>query len=260
MTPQDKPLHGAPFPPTRLHWKLYIAELAGTAILVWVGVSVVIVMFGEGSPLPSLLPSLSARRFVTGALFGSVGALVTISAIGRISGAHLNPAVTLAFWLEGKMTWRDAVSYGLAQVLGGIVGSLPLLAWGAMGRSIEFGVTLPGQGIPAWMALLGETGVTFLFVLAIFTIAAHPSTRRFTPLSIPVLFSLLVWAEASISGASANPARSLGPALIAAIARDQWIYVVGPLLGAALAIGFMKLQIPGWPRVSVARLFHFHLG
>ncbi len=91
MTPPDCPLRGDPYPPRRLHPALYAAEFAGTALLVGVGVSVVIAMFGHGSPLPDLLPGAGLRRFLTGALFGSVAALVAVSALGRISGAHLIP-------------------------------------------------------------------------------------------------------------------------------------------------------------------------
>lgn len=135
---RDRPLHGAPFPPTRLHPTLYMAEFIGTAVLVLVGVSVVILMFGEGSPGSRLIPSKGLRLFLTGGLFGSVGALIAVSPIGRISGAHINPAVTLAFWLEGMLAWRDAAFYILAQFAGSVVGAMPLLAWGPtcpLGRS-----------------------------------------------------------------------------------------------------------------------------
>ena len=259
MTPPDRPLRGNPFPRRRLHPALYAAEFAGTALLVGVGVSVVIAMFGQGSPLPDLLPSAGLRRFLTGALFGSVAALVAVSALGRISGAHLNPAVTLAFWLEGKLAWRDAAFYVVAQFAGGVAGALPLLGWGAMGRSVSFGATLPGAGVSPWTALLAEAGVTGLFIVTIFITAAHPRTRRFTPLTVPVFFSILVWLEAPISGTSANPARSVGPALIADVIRDQWIYFAGPCLGAALAVICFRLEIAGLRRVTAARLFHFHL-
>lgn len=257
--PRDRPLHGAPFPRTRLHPRLYAAEFVGTLLLVAVGVSIVIAMFGQGSALSTLLPSVGQRRFLTGALFGSVAALIAFSPIGRISGAHLNPAVTLAFWLEGKLLWRDAALYVVAQLAGGLAGALPLLAWGAEGRSVGFGATLPGAGVASWEAVLGEAGVTGALILAMFTAAAHPRTRALTPLTIPVVFSVLVWLEAPISGASANPARSLGPALVAGVTDDLWVYVLGPCLGAGLAVGLLRLRLGGLRRVSVARLFHFHL-
>jgi aquaporin Z len=255
----DKPLCGAPFPPTRLHPRLYWAEFIGTAVLVYIGVSIVIAMFGQGSPMIALLPSPGLRRLLTGALFGSVGALIALSWVGRVSGAHINPAVSVGFWLEGMLVWRDAVGYVLAQVAGGIVGALPLLMWGSMGQSVSFGITQPGEGDSVWEALLGEAGGTFMFLLIILTVAAHPRMRPLTPLTLPVVFGLLAWLEGPLSGASANPARSLGPAVIANVWRDQWIYVVGPCLGAVFAVGVLRLRPAGVRRVAAARLFHFHL-
>lgn len=255
---RDRPLHGDPFPPSRLHPALYVAEFIGTALLVFLGVSVVILMFGQGSPGSKLIPAEGLRLFLTGGLFGSVGALIAVSPIGRISGAHINPAVTLAFWLEGKLAWRDAALYILAQFAGSVVGAVPLLAWGHMGRSVAFGATQPGPDVPVWFAILGEAGVTFLLILAILTTAAHLRTRRFTPLVLPAIMSLLVWLEASISGASANPARSFGPALVAHVPLEPWIYIVGPSLGSVLYAGLVRIEAVRLPRATAARLFHFH--
>jgi aquaporin Z len=256
----DRPLHGSPSPPARLHPRLYLAEFVGTALLILVGISIVILMFGQGSPGSRLIPSEGMRRFLTGGLFGSVGALIAISPIGRISGAHVNPAVTLAFWLEGKLAWRDAAFYVIAQFAGSIVGAVPLLIWGHMGQSVFFGVTQPGAGVSVWVALLGETVATFLLILTIFTTAAHPWAQRFTPFTIPAVLSVLVWLEAPVSGASVNPARSFGPALVADVSTGLWIYMVGPCLGAVLYVCFVRLEAIRLPRVTVARLFHFHPG
>ncbi len=252
-------MHGDPFPPSRLHPTLYLAEFIGTALLVLLGVSIVILMFGQDSPGSRLIPAEGLRLFLTGGLFGSVGALIAVSPIGRISGARINPAITLAFWLEDKLAWRDAGCYVLAQFAGGAVGAAPLLAWGDMGQSVAFGATQPGPGVPGWAAMLGEAAVTFLLILAILTTAAHPRTRRFTPLVMPAVLSLLVWLEAPISGASANPARSFGPALVANVPVAPWIYMVGPSLGAILYVCLVRLEAVRLPRVTVARLFHFHV-
>jgi aquaporin Z len=253
----DHPLHGRPVPYNRLHPRLYLAEAAGTALLVCFGLSMVIVFFGDGSALARLLPSAALRRLLAGACFGTVGALITISPLGRVSGAHLNPAVSFAFWLEGKLAWRDSVGYVLSQLLGAVLGACALPLWGAMGRSIDYGATTVGRGVSVWIALGGEVLATLALVLAIFITAAHPSTRRFTPWTIPPLFAWLVWWEAPWSGASANPARSLGPALVSGQWHQFWIYVLGPLAGAGLAIALLRLGLLGEHRVPVARLFHF---
>jgi aquaporin Z len=244
-------------PYNRLHPRLYLAEGAGTALLVFFGLSVVIVFFAPGSVLATLLPSAALRRALAGACFGTVGALITISPLGRISGAHINPAVSFAFWLEHKLAWRDAVGYVVAQMLGAALGGAGLLLWGAMGRSVQFGATTVGAGITVWTALGGEVLATSALVLAIFITAAHASTRRFSPWTLPPLFAWLVWWEAPWSGASTNPARSLGPALLTGNWSGFWIYLVGPLLGAGMAVALLRLDLFGQHRVQVARLFHF---
>jgi aquaporin Z len=250
-------LHGRPVPYNRLHPRLYLAEGAGTALLLLFGLSVVIAFFAPGSVLATLLPSAALRRALAGAGFGTVGALITISPLGRISGAHINPAVSFAFWLEHKLAWRDAVGYAAAQLSGASVGGAGLLLWGAMGRSVQFGASTVGPGVSVWLALAGEVLATAALVLTIFITAAHRRTRRFTPWTLPPLFAWLVWWEAPWSGASTNPARSLGPVLLTGDWSHFWIYLLGPLLGAALAVTLLRLQIFGPHRVQVARLFHF---
>ena len=244
-------------PYNRLHPRLYLAEAAGTALLVFFGLSMVIAFSAPGSVLATLLPSAALRRALAGACFGSVGALITISPLGRISGAHINPAVSLAFWLEHKLAWRDALGYVLAQLLGALLGAAPLLLWGSMGRSVQYGATSVGAHVSVWVALAGEVLATLALVLAIFVTAAHARTRRLTPWTLPPLFAWLVWWEGPWSGASTNPARSLGPALLSGQWSQFWIYLLGPLLGAALAVGLLQREWLGKHRVEVARLFHF---
>jgi aquaporin Z len=255
--PRDQPLRGRPHPHDRLHPRLYLAEFAGTALLVVVGLSVVILLFGEGSPLPRLLPGAGVRRAIAGFLFGSTGCAIALSPLGRVSGAHINPSVTLAFWLEGKLTWRDALGYVAAQLLGGAAGALPLLAWGATGRSVAYGATVPEVGLPAGWAVLGEAGCTFLLVTLIFVMAAHRRTQPLTPFTMPPLFCLLVWLEAPLSGTSTNLARSLGPALLAGVLPQQWVYVLGPGLGAVIAVALLQLEMFARHHPLEARLFHF---
>ena len=87
----------------------WLAELAGTAILVLVGVSAICLNFGPSSPVARAIPSSSARLLLTGLIFAGTGSLVAISPLGRRSGAHLNPAVTLAFWIRGHVHPHDLI-------------------------------------------------------------------------------------------------------------------------------------------------------
>jgi aquaporin Z len=241
----------------KIPWTLYLSELVGTGLLVGVGLSFVILDFGQASPMVTLLPDAGLRRAITGFLFGSTGALVALSPIGKESGAHINPVVTLAFWLMGKLRSRHAVGYVMAQLLGGVLGCLPLLAWGAIGRSVDFGATQPGSGYGPLLATLGEVATTFALILGLFLFVRHPKIRPFTPLLFPFLYAFMVWLEAPVSGTSTNPARSLGPAVISGAWQDWWVYWIGPSIGTLLAVVFYKRSWLRHLEIEVAKLYHF---
>jgi aquaporin Z len=229
-------------------------EMCGTAVLLLLGMSLVTVMFGTGGPLVELIPSVWLRQALTGFLFGTVGASVALSVVGKESGAHLNPAVTMVFWLFRKIDLRTALQYVVAQLAGAVLGCLPLLAWGTRGQSISFGVTAPGAGYSTQAAVVGEVVTTFAMVFLLIVFLGFSQLRRFTPAMFPVLYAIMVPLEADISGISTNPARSFGPAVISGEWHGWWIYWVGPLLGAllaALAGSFLA------KRITVAKLYHF---
>jgi aquaporin Z len=253
----DRPLSGMPHPFDKLHPFMYTSELVGTALLVFLGLSIVIALWGHGAPFASLPISPDVRRLLNGFLFGSVGAAIAFSPIGRMSGAHINPAMTFAFWLEGKLQWRDASCYIVAQMVGAGFGAAALLVWGSVGSSDEWGASLPDTSVPNWLPIAGETLCTFLLVLLIFVFAAHKVTQPFTPLVNPPLFAILTWLEAPLSGASANPARSFGPELIAWIWQGWWVYWLGPCLGAALAVAVLRVDLFRRFRPLEARICHF---
>jgi aquaporin Z len=233
---------------------VYVAELVGTALLLLVGLSLVILMFGAGSPLARLIPSEGLRRLLTGFLFGTTGACIALSPVGRESGAHINPVVTLAFRLIGKLDLKTTLGYIGAQLIGAVLGSLPLLLWGEMGRSVAYGATLPGPGIPVSTALLGEMITTFVMVALLAVFLGFRRLRPFTPGIFPPLYAIMVWAEAPLSGTSTNPARSLGPSVVSGAWQGWWIYWVGPIVGmlvAMLACSFLA------KRIEVAKLYYF---
>jgi aquaporin Z len=238
-------------------WLIFGAEFLGTALLVGVGLSIVIVNFGQGSPVVQLLPSDGERRLFTGFLFGTTGALIALSPLGKESGAHINPVVTLAFWIMGKLRSSHALGYILAQCAGAAMGALPLLAWGQMGRSVAFGATLPGTGYSIWLAFLGETVTTFLLITCLFCFLRHRQLRRFTPALFPILYAFMVYIEAPVSGTSTNPARSLGPALISGEWHGWWLYWLGPLFGMLLGVASYRLSGLRWLEIEVAKLYHF---
>jgi len=236
------------------------SELVGTALLVAVGLSVVVFDFGRASPLAALLPSLAARRAVTGFLFGATGMTLAWSKVGKVSGAHINPVVSLAFWTEGKLPGGEAAAYVASQLAGPTLGAATLLIWGSMGRSVSYGATYPGPaGTPA--ALAGEVGTTFVLVSGLVVFLGNKSLRRFTPLIFPPMYSIMVWLEGPYSGTSTNPARSLGPDVLTWDFHAYWVYVVGPTAGTLLAMAARR-AIPALSRleITVARVAHFELG
>ena len=237
--------------------RVFGAELIGTALLVAVGLSIVILDFGQGSPVLTLLPGAPWRRMVTGFLFGTTGAAIALSPLGRESGAHINPVVTLAFWLMGRMRAGHALAYVACQLVGAIIGAVPLLAWGAMGRSVAYGATVPGAAYGVAWALLGEVVTTFALIFGLFFFLRHRSLRAYTPLLFPPLYAIMVWLEAAVSGTSTNPARSLAPAVIADEWHGWWIYWLGPLIGTLLAIAVHRRAGRRWLQIEVAKIHHF---
>lgn len=238
-------------------WPLWGAELAGTALLVGVGCSLVIVNFGASSPVAAILPALALRRALTGFLFGAVGGLIAVSPLGKVSGAHINPVVTLTFWLERRMSGIVALGYVAAQLAGAVLGALPLRLWGPMGASVMFGATVPGSAGEG-IALAGEAGASFCLVAGLLVFLGHRRLRGFTPALFAPLYAVLVWLEGPLSGTSTNPARSFGPGLIAGELHGWWIYWLGPLAGTLAAV-LARRRSP-WTRsleIEVAKVFHF---
>jgi len=229
-------------------------EFLGTALLVFLGLSAVVLDFGIHSPVQALVASASIRRLLTGVLFASSGALVTISPLGRRSGAHLNPAVTFAFWLQGHVHRHDLAGYAVSQCAGALAGAAALrLVWSDRAASIQYGRTTPEAGMSAWTAVGIEAFMTGILILTIFAFVSSSRTARWTPLAVLVVVALEVWAGAPFTGTSLNPARSLGPALVAGRLSSLWVYWIGPL-AAALVATVAWAWIPRM--VLTAKLFH----
>lgn len=241
----------------QLHWPEYGAEFLGTAFLVLVGLGAVVFDFGKGLPVSRLIPDESARLLITGLCFAGSGSLVAISPPGRLSGAHINPSVSLAFWVHGKMHHHDLVGYIIGQLLGAILGeTLLVLIWGGYAASVRNGMTLPGAGYPLWLVFLAEVVLTALMVFLIFLFVSSHRLLHWTPLMTWFLVAAMVWLEAPISGTSLNPARSLAPALLSWFWQYQWLYCIAPPLGALLAVGAFRIFTVGERDVLTGKLFH----
>jgi aquaporin Z len=236
---------------------ILLAEATGTGLLLLAGLSFVILDFGAGSPVLKWIPDPGLRRLITGFLFGTTGGLIAVSPLGKLSGAHLNPMVTFAFWVQGKLQTHMMVGYILVQFAGAALGSLPLLLWGQMGSSVDFGATVHGVGYSTLVVLIGEILTTGAMILGLFFFLSHSRLRSFTPLLFPFLYAVMVFLEAPISGTSTNPARSFGPSLVAGVWQGWWVYWLGPLLGTLFALALIRSNWLGALEVDVAKLYHF---
>ncbi len=215
-------------------------EALGTALLLLAGLSAVCLNFGPHSALHTW--GTSPRPLATGLLFAGAGSLLAISPIGRRSGAHLNPVVTLAVWTQHKVHPRGVAGYLAAQLLGATAGTGMLEAlWGAEARAVHLGATSPGTGVSDSRAVLIEAAMTSVLVVVILLMTSSAATARWTPLVLWPLVATLVWQGAPYTGTSLNPARSLGPALLAPLLGRYWVYVAGALLGCALAVALFAL-------------------
>jgi len=236
----------------RLNWLIWAAEGAGTALLVLGALSAIALVLGSGSPLAGW--SGSARLLLTGLLVGTCVALLVISPLGRLSGAHLNPAVTLAFWVVRMASGRDLIGYVGAQLVGALAGALTFRwLWGGVALSVGGGVTHPTVAI--WSALCLEAGMTALLVAMIFVFVSHERLARWTPLMLVPVLAVLIWKGSPYTGTSLNPARSEGPAVAFADFADLWLYFLGPILGA-LAVAVTWRQRDHAVQPKTAKLFH----
>jgi MIP family channel proteins len=201
-----------------------IAEGVGTFILVFAGTGAVMVNKISGGAVTHL-----GISFVFGAVVAAL-----IYGLGHVSGAHFNPAVTLAFWTSGFFPKWKVLPYILAQCWGAIAASFILLI--TLGNVANLGATLPLKG--NWLqSFVIEIVLTFILMLIILGSGLDRRAHiGFAGLAIGLTVGLEAAFMGPITGASMNPARSLGPALIGGIWQHHWLYWVAPILGAQLAV------------------------
>lgn len=210
----------------RRAWRRLFAEVLGTFFLVIAGAGAAMVAVrlpGSISPAAeAVAPGLTV--------------LAMILFMGKVSGAHLNPAVTLAFALRRDFPWRRVPGYVVAQLVGAVLAALVLAA--AIGVSAADGATVPGPGVTTTQALLVETVLTFGLVSVILgTASGAQNIGVIGAVGVGGYIAVAgLWA-APLTGASMNPARTLGPDLVSGVFTAWPVYVAGPILGALLAVG-----------------------
>ena len=214
----------ADFDDPRKEWRRLFSELLGTFALV-------LVAAGGGLLHAKGQISLAAAVVAPGLMVMAI-----ILFMGAVSGAHLNPAVSLAFAMRGDFPWKRVPGYIIIQLGGATLAAL-FLRW-IFGNVEHLGATLPGPGYHNWQALLMEIVLTALLVSVILgTASAAQNVGAVAALAVGGYIALAgLWA-APVSGVSMNPARSFGPDLASGDFTSYWVYVAGPLAGAVIAVG-----------------------
>ena len=213
------------FDDPRREWRRLFSELLGTFALV-------LAAAGGG-----LLHAKGQISLAAAVVAPGLTVMAVILFMGAVSGAHLNPAVSLAFALRGDFPWKRVPGYIVIQLAGATLACL-FLRW-VFGNVEHLGATLPGPGYKPWQALLLEIVLTALLVSVILgTASAAQNVGAIAALGVGGYIALAgLWA-APVSGVSMNPARSFGPALVSGDWTSYWVYVMGPVAGALIAVGF----------------------
>jgi MIP family channel proteins len=227
-----------------------VAEFLGTFALVFIGAGSVVIAIGNGGGYAGLLGVAVAHGLVLA---------VFVSNLGHISGGHFNPAVTVGVWAGGKIESARAAFYVVSQLAGAVAGAgllrwvLPEQAW----RNASLGATLVSHrfGITNGKAVLLEAILTFLLVMTVYAVAVDDrgtfKSVAGLPIGLVLVFDILVGGQ--LTGASMNPARSFGPALVAGRWTDFWVYIVGPGSGAIIAAALYSLVFLRWREVRAPR-------
>ena len=223
------------FDDPKLEWRRLFSELLGTFFLVLVGAGGAVVNATSGGAISRSTAVAAPGLMVMG----------IILFMGAVSGAHLNPAVTLGFTLRGDFPWRRVPGYIFVQLLGATLACLFL--WAVLGKVGKLGATEPGPGISDWKAMLIELILTVGLLSTILGTASQAqNVGALSAVAVGGYIILAGFWSSPISGASMNPARSFGPDLVRGDFTSFWVYVVGPIAGALLAVLFAYvLRGPG---------------
>ena len=205
-----------------MNLRAVIAEALGTFVLVLMGSLAVLSASGAGQGSSVIILLVAPFGF-------GLGLLAAITLFGHVSGGHFNPAVTLAAVFDGRIDVLNAGLYWVAQAVGAVVASFAIL--GIVSKT-AVDATRNGPGVPEAQAFAAEVILTTIFVGVIMTVTKKQPT--FAPLVISLTLLAIHFAAIPISGASVNPARSLGPAIVSGNYDKLWIYLTAPLLGGLL--------------------------
>jgi MIP family channel proteins len=208
-----------------------IAELVGTFILVFGGTAVAV---GAILARPTAGPAYDSLAV---ALAFGLALAVVVAAVGHVSGAHVNPAVTIGMAAAKKFPWNYAPIYVGAQLVGAVLAALATwLSFGGPARSeAKLAATYPAQGVGDLQAFIVEILITFILVFVVMAVATDQrAPAAIAPIAVGFALAVGVFIAGPVTGGSVNPARSLGPMLVAGDLTSVWLYILGPIIGGVL--------------------------
>jgi aquaporin Z len=253
------PDDGVPSAPgsLRRHWPEDLMEAAEAAVYLFSACAFATLLWHPNSPIHSYLPGQAVRRMLMGAAMSATILAIVLSPWGKQSGAHFNPAVTFTFYRLRKMALRDALFYCAAQFFGAVVGVAlaSLLLQGApANRAVRYAATVPGVYGDA-VAFVAELVISFALMSAILFASNHRILAPYAHYLAAITVGTCIAFESPLSGMSANPARTFGPALYAGYWNTLWIYFIAPPLGMLVAAEmFLLFRNGGGP--YCAKLHH----
>ena len=241
----------------RTHWPEYLMEATELGLFMIAACSFTVLLSHPDSLVAQAITTESLRRLLMGIAMGLTAIAIIFSPLGKRSGAHFNPAVTLTFLRLGKVEPWDAAFYTLFQFIGAIVGVLTaylLLGSLVADQSVKFATTVPGPTGPL-PAFLAELAITFILMSVILTVSNTKRLNRWTGIFAGALVATYISIESPISGMSMNPARTFGSAAVGSIWTSLWIYFIAPPIGMLLAAEAYK-RLKENHVVACAKLHH----
>lgn len=218
--------------------RLCASEMIGTFVLVFIGVGAINAASSPGS---------GGGLLAVATAFG-IAVAVVVAATGHISGAHINPAVTLSLLAAGKIKAADAAAYAVSQLVGAVLGALACEALLGGGAAAVGVTTVAASRASLVQGAAIEAVLTFILVLVVFGTAVDMRAQKTPALFIGATVAADILVGGPLTGASMNPARSFGPALIGGEWDHHWVYWVGPLLGGAVGgLLYSTLFLPRTP-------------
>ncbi len=222
-------------------WSGVIAEIFGTFLFFFIGIGAIGTMqfVNAGNPIDP------ASAILVAALAHGLALAVLVSALGAVSGAHFNPAVTFAVWIAGHIPARRAAAYVVAQLIGGLLAAW--LVWAVIPREV-----FPNLGIPQLFGSISplagiiiEAVLTMVLLVAVFGTAVDPRAPKTGGLAIGLAVAADILMGGALTGAAMNPARWFGPAAVTGMWDNWYVWIVGPLVGAAIAaLAYRYLFLP----------------